>query len=528
MKNLFLVFIFLFSVGLSAQTPFANALSISFANSSKMKDVSRCSDGGYVLCMDMNTFPQQGAYVVRTDVNGQMQWARSVTPPSNADQMNTFQVAESVNGGYYLFGEYMDSASNIVNYFITFLDVNGNLLSTKRIPTDDYTSYDPHIQQDSAGGFCIATCLYYKMAMIRTDASGNVLWAHAVSNNSTFLWPVNSSYDCLINDDGSLLLSGTASSHLVLQKTNAAGQTIWIHGYSDGQSGFLPFITAHATGGYLIAGDAGNDRFIMKTDTSGNISWYDAFPSVATSASDFSFTDMYELSSGEIEISGASFYTSFLDFTMRLDAAGNVLSANTIGDGNSLEFYNSAMCITPLDEIVLSGYAVDQANSLSGESILRTNTGGNFSCLSNPYTIFPDTAAPIPTIQPDTFYFLNENWSAVTSLNFHSTNLPFTQADFCTLFSVNENNQAEDVLKIYPSPVEQGENIFIETDHFSGEYFLTFYDVIGKTVKKFNRTFSGVQEKTELETSGLAKGIYMLRITNEKNELVGAGKFAID
>ena len=78
---------------------------------------------------------------------------------------------------------------------------------------------------------------------------------------------------------------------------------------------------------------------------------------------------------------------------------------------------------------------------------------------------------------------------------------------------INEINETES-FNIYPNPAYN--DITIETPQSSGESILSIYNINGQELLKQNITTN----KTQIDISGLSKGVYFVKLANEKTVTV--------
>lgn len=186
------------------------------------------SDGGFLLCGSTESYGagQSDFWALKLDASGDTQWTRTYGGPMEDHGWGGREVAD----GYMLTGMTMSSG---------------------------------------AGSF--------DLWLIKTDASGNMLWSKTYGGQYYELGCTGN-----VCSDGNYILCGTcdytgADAAVWLIKINPAGEILWDHKYGGSQvdNGF--FAQQTSDGGFCIAGGtwsfgAGEqDAYLIKTDSAGNI-----------------------------------------------------------------------------------------------------------------------------------------------------------------------------------------------------------------------------------------------------------------
>ncbi len=84
-----------------------------------------------------------------------------------------------------------------------------------------------------------------------------------------------------------------------------------------------------------------------------------------------------------------------------------------------------------------------------------------------------------------------------------------------------ENHLSIGLEKLYPNPLNQGENLHIEYG-MSDEGYLTLHllDAVGNLLKKQPLFLRSGSQHIELETTDLPQGIYFLKVSDAENSSV--------
>jgi hypothetical protein len=223
------------------------------------------SDGGYAF----ETQLAHGYYIrelviAKTTPQAEIQWTQNITAINEQYAINSF--IQTSDGGFALAGKYQEpSGVNGSDFFLAKISDTGGLQWTKTFGgiNDDSAN---SVVQTADGGFAVVGVTGSFGAggtdalLVKTDAEGNLLWAHTyggvgpkmVIAGQTYRWGGNapdvvytstspgSSDDCanclVQTKDGGLAFAGTTQSFMWLVKTDANGFEQWAQAYGDFKS----------------------------------------------------------------------------------------------------------------------------------------------------------------------------------------------------------------------------------------------------------------------------------------------------
>jgi hypothetical protein len=245
--------------------------------------VQQTSDGGYIIAGLTNSFGvgNGDVWLIKTNTSGDTLWTRTYGGTS-LDW--GFSVQQTSDGGYIVTGmtSSFGAGSNDVYLFKT--NSQGDTLWTSTYGgTRSDAGYS--VQQTLDGGYIVAgwnrslrDTLDCDVYLIKTNASGDTLWTKTFGGTN---WDYG--YSVQQTSDGGYIVAGltwsfgAGSDDFYLIKTNGSGETLWTRTYggTNDDEGFS--VQQTSDGGYIIAGltlsfgAGGDDAYLIKTDTNGNV-----------------------------------------------------------------------------------------------------------------------------------------------------------------------------------------------------------------------------------------------------------------
>jgi hypothetical protein len=216
------------------------------------------SDGGYALAGDTSF----GASLVKTDVYGNMEWNKTYSG------LQAYALIETADGGFALAGYTRTIGMGDMphwDFWLMKTDVDGNMEWERafgRINGSTTGERAYALVETSDGGYALAgytsvfspeTGITGGALLVKTDSFGNVEWNQTYSGWRAFALVQAS--------DGGYVLSGTGP----LVKTDMYGNVEW----NQTVGGLVNSLVATSDGGYALAGNGP----LVKTDEYGNMLW---------------------------------------------------------------------------------------------------------------------------------------------------------------------------------------------------------------------------------------------------------------
>lgn len=344
MKKIFLFTIALLLNGLVSQSQVTWEKLFSAKNTDVFRSVQEVPSGGYVVAgyTSDSTASDSDAYVVRMTTSGDTLWTyRQNIGLSKKDLF--YKVINTADGGFALCG-YTSSITGISDdILIVKLTSSGQMTWTKTIGGSGRDRAQDIVEL-SNGSFAIAgyttspPALYYDAFLYKIDANGDSLW---FKRYGTAVYDDANSIRALSN--GGFLLGGQSTNGAngfdqYLIRTNDSGDTLWTKKFGTPGTDNIEYIAVGNNGFYLGggtngAGVGGDDGYVVKTDTSGNVLWGKTYG--GSQPDDFHRVEI--TLDGGLIMSGTTSSTGPLQpnmWLMRADANGDSLWSNTYGGDN--------------------------------------------------------------------------------------------------------------------------------------------------------------------------------------------------
>jgi hypothetical protein len=197
------------------------------------------SDGGYIIAGYTNSDVQsQSAWLVKTDLSGQMQWNRTVPG------MEVNSIMRTKDNGYVL------ATKSFAGFELVKLDSMGQVQWNQTYAALDLSEAESAVQT-SDGGYAVAgwenvSQTSTSARLIKTDSSGNVQWDET--------YPGLGAYAMIQTSSGGYALTGDRAFLII---TDSSGHVQWNRNYDA-----LSEDNLHFTRTYYIAEPSPN-QFVM-------------------------------------------------------------------------------------------------------------------------------------------------------------------------------------------------------------------------------------------------------------------------
>jgi hypothetical protein len=344
-----------------------------------------------------------------------------------------YSIEQTSTGGTILAGETGSSGAGSVDMFIVNLDASGNIIWSKTFGTSAVDrAY--HAEQTANGGFIVTGKSNSYMVALRLDANGNITWSrrygathtgnvgHKIREtsdgnfvlvgetesygagladaqilkldaNGVALWGVtygdsyyDEAWDMVEASDGTYMITGHTygmglggSYDVFLMKLTTGGTISWVQDYggNDYESGYE--LQQTSDGGYIISGttstygDGSNDMCLLKTSSTGSLTWSKAYGENTQDAGRGvqQTTDGGYILSGYTENFGAGLY----DFALlKMDGSGNFTWGATFGGSNDESAYDVIQDVT--GDYIIPGETQSFGEGGRDGYLVRTDANG--------------------------------------------------------------------------------------------------------------------------------------------------------
>lgn len=255
------------------------------SNDDEGESVQQTNDGGYIITGWTKSFGSGGkdVWLIKTDYQGNELWNK-IFGGSYDDGGTTVQ--QTTDGGYIIAGYTSSYGVGSVDAWLIKTDEQGNQQWTKTL--GGYSSDGAWcVQQTTDGGYILTGWTlssgpgYVGNAwLVKTDGTGNQQWSKAFGGDD-----VDRGYHVQQTSDGGFITTGYTSSFgaglddVLLIKTDSSGNEQWIKTYGGTGRDYGYCVEQTIDGGYIITGytlsygAGGDDIWLIKTNSGGELQW---------------------------------------------------------------------------------------------------------------------------------------------------------------------------------------------------------------------------------------------------------------
>ena len=353
--------------------------------------VQQTSDGGYIIAgftVSLGS-SDNDVYVIKTDALGDTLWIHTY---GGVKMDSGHSVQQTSDGGYVIAGQSSSFGGGRSDVYLIKTDVSGNEIWAQTFGGKAYGNlnddYGYSVQQTSDEGFIItgftrlinALDREEDVILIKTDANGDTLWIKTYGG----IRPENGRSVQQTSDGGYVIVGHTLSfgageSDVYLIKTDDQGDTLWTRTYGgidfdNGQS-----VRQTSDGGYVIVGSTSSfgvgssDVYLIKTDENGDVLWTQTYWGINEDHG----CSVQQTSDGGYVITGqsSSFGGGETDaYLIKTDALGNTLWTRNYGGADDAAGYSVQQ--TSDGGYVLAGLRNYAGNRICDVYLIKTDASG--------------------------------------------------------------------------------------------------------------------------------------------------------
>ena len=515
MKKITSLFISLLACfGISAQTTFQKAFGGALSETGTC--IQNTPDGNYIISGYTTSFsaPDRDAYLLKTDASGNLLW--SYTYGGASDEV-CYYVSVCNDGGFILTGGTNSFGSGQNDLYLIRTDASGNLLWSSAAG-GSYEDYGWFALQTTDHGFLVSgfseTCNggCYQGLLVKTDSMGTVQWTKTVGGSG-----YEAFYGLDKTADGGYIVTGAASTNSFgssdtwLVKLNATGDTVWTKYYGSATEESGAVVRQTSDGGYIVTGDIHNTfnvhhASLLKTDSVGTLEWAKTYGAPDSSGGEFGW-DVHQLADhGYIMVgSTPAFNNSQQVFVVRTDSSGDLLWSKIYGGPQPDDPWYS---VPSAD----GGLAILGATESFGSGawdiyMLKIDSSGSASGCTDS-SIVPEVVTPV--IQTGSGTIITTGM--LTGNPLMVTNNPATIAiNICPPVTVPEINLDESDIFIYPNPFSSHVSITIPGETIR-QVTIKIINILSQAVFSEEETNLKDGYKRIVDLHSLKRGIYLLEL----------------
>ena len=344
--------------------------------------VLQCIDGGYIIAGQSYSFGAQGdCYLVKTDGNGIVQWARTYGGYNNDW---AYSVAQTSDRGYIFAGNTSSFGAGQWDAYLVKIDSLGNRQWTRTFGGAEW-DWTRCLKQTPDNGFILAggTRSFgaggYDCYLVKTDSLGNAQWTRTYGGGDD-----DEANFILLTSDGGYALTGRTASlgaggtDMYFVKVDSIGNLQWARTYGGNGDEWALSACQTADGGYAIAGytqsfGAGQtDAYLVKTNSRGVVQWTRAY---GGQDNDYVYSMQHTVDGGYILAGNTwSFGAGQWDvFLVKTDSTGRRIWTRTVGGAN----WDWARSIQQTSDggYIMAGGTRSYGNGYTDFYVVRLGTG---------------------------------------------------------------------------------------------------------------------------------------------------------
>ena len=500
--------------------------------------IKQTSDKGFIITGSTNAVinSTQAICLIKIDSNLNAVWQKTVT--SNGSGTNAYCYGNSVivePDGYIVLGDAQGFSCSYEGMFIFKTDLLGNIIWSN---VYGQQTYGMSIIKTIDGGIIACGNMTYNgsnLLLMKTDNLGNEMWLKKYRHNDNDTGEETGTVVTQTQDSNFLIIGITSNGNhnsnkggIYVVKVDQNGDTLWTRAINSNSYSEYGTSVVEVNDGYVITGYSKDTNqtmsniLLVKLQKDGSVLWGRTIGQI-------------------ISISGMSYGNAVISDNRNFKIIGNtsdgqIYLINTDSIGNAGGCYDSTASFvsTPTQSIVNSTtipqYSVTPVLGSSSVvaipdfnfdticmqgiySLIYLTDNNGYILGTDPQKVAKDSNGTMVTAVPyQDYQFLK--WSdGVTTASRIDSNIQgpiVVTAMFVSTLSVPEIGG--DKFIIYPNPTK--DNLTIETN-INKEQKLEIINLFGQTVYASN-----INKKVIINTSAFANGVYILKLSSDKEAVV--------
>ena len=463
-------------------------------------------DGGYCLGGTINA-NNGDIFLLKLNSIGDTLWTK--TFGGNFDDI-LFSVAQTFDSGFILAGQTRSFSTGITDAYLIRTDASGNLVWSKNYGGFD-SEWFSSIQQTDDSGFiaCGSTFTFgsgiQDIYLVKIDPFGNIKWTKTIGGSG---WDRASSIQQTF-DKGFIITGSTtsftaASGRIYLVKTDKNGSLVWsnILGGVMGEGGHCvrqckdsSFVVTGYTNSF---GAGAQDVFLLKTDESGNLQWMKTYGGVWE---DIGY-HVEQTSENGFIVTGRtqSFGSGSGVYLLKTNAIGDTLWTRAYGN-----IISNGYCVKQSND---GGYII--ASNPNTLNAIKTDSFGHVGCNEYNTNTIINSISPVQLTGALTGSGgIANNAATITRYT------PVTFGALCLATNIGDAFIEPNKINVYPNPFADRLTF---TSSKNEQATIILFDIFFRQI--LQQTFTN---STTINTEHLADGIYFYELRNS-NLIIANGK----
>jgi len=493
-------------------------LSIGTSGNDAGNSIIQTTDGGYIVTgySSCSVCPAN-LYVFKLNSSDNLLWTLKIGGTSDIDI--GYSIIQTTDRNFVVSG--YTTLYGGGGIYVIKIDTMGNLLWSETIRGQKGYS----IVQTADKGFAIAgyttSCSFCatNSYIIKLDSEGNGKWSETIGGALS-----DTAYSIIQTKDGGYIIAGTTASFgaggndAYVVKLDSAGNIKWTKTIGGTTNDEAYSIVQTKDGGYVLAGATssygagGNDMYIIKIDSTGTIKWTRTLGGTGNDIA----KSIVQTKDGGYVIAGntTSINTTGDVSIVKLDSIGNLKWSNVILGGTAsansiIQTTNGGYALTGLTSFFGSGeddVLIEILDSTGNTCVPSNNSLGITSIDSGRIGTGGSVSSFAPIITIDTSM---EDTGGVM-ISYCSYTGPTNTAVI--------QHVTNDILELFPNPALN--NITLHYINRSSLFtIVTIFDVMGNSISSLTLNNTQSIEDQIISTSAFTPGMYIVRLSNNTETL---------